>query len=158
MPDNHMSPHLNYYSQQHCHSQWRLFLELIFDELHSSAGKEKAAGFWQHIGHRMAETLKIPECDTLEGLENAINETLYRLDWGWVSISPEENKMRIRHSACPVPGSDPSSIEVSLLAMSALLEGLYKEWLHQQGGENDVPISCVSHDVQLRECVFQYGR
>lgn len=157
MPDNPISPYLNYYSGQHCHRQWRLFLELLFDELHRSAG-EGAAGFWQHIGQRMAEAMNIAECATLEDLESVINETLDQLDWGWVNITPEGNNMRICHSACPIPGSNQAHLETSLMAMSALLEGLYKEWLHQQGGEADVPIHCVKRDVPLRECVFHYGR
>lgn len=156
-PDNH-SKHIEHYAQRHCSTQWRLFLELVFDELFNSAGKEESSGFWRHIGSRMAIEMPMGECATLESLEKAINEALNLLDWGYVSIIAEHQKMRICHSACPIPGDSQEGIDIGLLAMSALLEGLYKGWLSQQGGDMEVPITCISRNTEQRECTFLYGR
>ncbi|WP_185856214.1 cellulose biosynthesis protein BcsD [Vreelandella populi] len=156
-PDNHIQ-HVAYYANRHCSRQWSLFLELVFDELLSSAGQEGASGFLRHIGGRIAAELPIGECDTLEHLEKVINDILSQLDWGYVTIAADNQKMRICHIACPVPGSSPERIEASLLAMSMVLEELYKTWLQQQGGEVDVPIACISRRVEQRECTFLYGR
>jgi len=133
-------------------------LELVFDELSNSADDEGASGFWRHIGSRIAAEMPIGECATLERLEHSINETLVLLDWGWTAIVAENQTMRISHSACPVPGSSQERLDISLLAMSALLEGVYKGWLQQQGGESDVPIRCVKRNLEQRECTFLYGR
>lgn len=156
-PDNH-TQHIEYYAKRHCSIQWRLFLELVFDELSSSAGKEGVSGFWRHIGSRIASEMPIGECATLELLERAINGVLGQLDWGWTSITADNQKMYICHVACPIPGSSEERIETSFLAISTLLEGLYKGWLQQQGGDVDVPIRCVSRHLEQRECTFLYGR
>lgn len=156
-PDNH-SRHIAYYTQRHCSPQWRLFLELIFDELLNNAGQEESSGFWRHIGSRMALEMPIGECATLETLQQSINDRLSELDWGYTNLRADNEKIHICHSACPAPGATQERIEISLLAMSALLEGLYKGWLHQQGGELDVPITCISHRLEHRECTFLYGR
>lgn len=156
-PDSHTQS-MTYYASRHCSRQWNLFLELIFDELLNSAGKEGASGFLQHIGGRIATELPIGECDTLESLEQVMNGILSQLDWGQVTIMAENQKIRIRHIACPVPGSSPERISASLLAMSTVLEGLYKTWLQQQGGEADVSMACTSRQVEQRECTFLYGR
>ncbi|MDQ7728409.1 cellulose biosynthesis protein BcsD [Halomonas sp. SpR8] len=156
-PDKH-TQHLDYYAKRHCSIQWRLFLELVFDELSNSAGKEESSGFWRHIGSRIASERPIGECATLERLELAVNEQLDLMDWGWASIMAENQTMRICHAACPVPGSSQERLDASLLAMSALLEGVYKGWLQQQGGDSDVPIRCVSRNLEQRECTFLYGR
>jgi hypothetical protein len=155
--DNHPK-HIEYYAKRHCSTQWRLFLELVFDELLRSAGQEESSGFWRHIGSRIALEMPIGECATLERLEQAINNELGLLDWGYTNISADNGKMQICHTACPIPGVSQERIQSSLLAMSALLEGLYKGWLYQQGGELDVPIRCINRNVEHRECTFLYGR
>lgn len=156
-PDNY-SQYIEYYAKHHCSTQWRLFLELVFDELSSSAGKEESSGFWRHIGGRIASEMPIGECATLELLEAVINDILGQLDWGWASITADNQKMHICHTASPAPGSSRERIETSLFAMSALLEGLYQGWLQQQGGDIDVPIRCTSRNLEKRECTFLYGR
>lgn len=155
--DNY-TQHIEYYAKRHCSAQWRLFLELVFDELSNSAGKEELSGFWRHIGSRVSAERPIGDCATLERLERAVNDELDLLDWGWVSMTTDNQKVRICHTACPIPGSSQERVETSLLAMSALLEGVYKGWLQQQGGDFDVPIKCISRNLELRECNFIYGR
>ena len=156
-PDNHIQ-HIEYYAKRNCSPQWRLFLELVFDELSNNAGKEESSGFWRHIGSRIAAEKPIGECATLERLEQAVNDELGLLDWGQASIVAENKAMHICHTAFPVPGSSPERLDTSLLAMSALLEGVFKGWLQQQGGDFDVPIRCISRNLEQRECTFLYGR
>lgn len=156
-PANHITRYMTYYTQRHCSTQWKQLLTLVFDELFSSADRAETLGFWRHIGQRMAVAYPLDECETLETLEAHMNDVFARLDWGWTALSAEEKQVRICHMACPVPGHDETEIEQGLLAMSAVLEGLYAKWFSQQGGKRHVPLHCQSRNQKLREVVLAYG-
>lgn len=158
MSDQGNSQSLDFYTRHHCARQWRLFLEVLFDELLVTAGEREAMGFWRHLGSKMAAEMGLGECDTLEQLQRMINLRLEEMDWGYVELRAEDNAIYIQHIACPAPGSNDVRVEQGLVTMSALLEGLYGHWLNQQAGESGVPLRSTGHSVPNRTLNFYYGK
>jgi hypothetical protein len=98
--------------------------------------------------------LPVREQDTLQGLEQAINEHWRRMDWGWCLFSAQQNMITILHGAWPELDKRPGCLWP--LAMASLLEGVYERWLRGQGG-GEVSVKMLSA-VSGEPMEFCYGR
>lgn len=145
---------LAYHQEQQCDTQWRDFLSVLVAELGQLSGREESLEFFRHLGHRLAERLPLREQDTLQGLEQAINEHWRRMDWGWCLFSAQQNMITILHGAWPELDKRPGCLWPQALA--SLLEGVYERWLRGQGG-GEVSVKMLSA-VSGEPMEFCYGR
>lgn len=146
---------LRYYAQQHCTRQWVHFLAAMFAEFEERVDPAEADQFLETLGSRMARSLPLRRCDSLEELEEDINAVLEGIDWGWSRISEAGAYIEIMHGAYPVVPQD----EQRRSWLVAALEGLYTGWMAAQGGDPSCSARVVEASgeigVPLR---FHYGR
>ena len=122
---------LRYYAQQHCARQWVHLLAAMFAELEERVDPAEADQFLETLGSRMAQGLPLRRCDSLEDLEEDINAVLEGIDWGWVRIAESGRFIEIVHGAYPIIPQD----EARRSWLVPILEGLYTQWLGEQGGD-----------------------
>jgi hypothetical protein len=150
------SPDLAYLARRQFSPQWREFLLTVAAELYGNFSADEARGFFRQIGVRMAEDVKLPVVETLDGLEGVLNERLSAMDWGQAKLSVEDDAIAIRHSAYPGQYLDDQSAEVWRRAFAAVLEGVYTVWLRTQGGRADMEAKLRS-EAALDGLEFAYG-
>ena len=147
---------LDYFVERHCAPQWRVFVGELVAEFHRQVDPDLAAGFFRQLGRRMARTLPLPKCETLEGLEAAINATLSEIDWGWVRLTMGERFLEVTHGAYPVvPITDVPAGDW----LAPVLEGLYGEWLAGLSGDASLRAMTASLPGAPGEPIgLHYGR
>jgi len=122
---------LRYYAQQHCARQWVHFMAAMFAEFEQRVDPVEADQFLETLGARMARSLPLRRCDSLEELEDDINTVLEGIDWGWARIAEAGRFIEITHGAYPIIPQD----ETRRSWLVPLLEGVYTEWFGAQGGD-----------------------
>ena len=122
---------LRYYVQQHCSRQWVHLLAAMFAEFEERVDPVEADQFLETLGSRMARSLPLRRCESLQDLEADINAVLEGIDWGWVRIAESGRFIEITHGAYPIIPQD----ETRRSWLVPILEGIYTEWLGAQGGE-----------------------
>jgi len=146
---------LRYYAQQHCSRQWAHFIAAMFAEFEERVDPVEADQFLETLGTRMAQSLPLRRCDSLEELEDDINSVLEGIDWGWVRITEAGGYIEIVHGAYPLVPQD----EQRRSWLVPALEGIYTEWMTGQGGD----VSCSARlaetpaEIGAPLC-FHYGR
>lgn len=122
---------LRYYTRRHCARQWVHFLASMFAEFDERVDRGEAERFLEVLGARMGRMMPLPPSDNLEQLETDINAMLEDIDWGWARIAETDHFLEITHGAYPVvPQNDSQGSWIA-----PVLEGLYGEWLSEQGGD-----------------------
>jgi hypothetical protein len=122
---------LRYYAQQHCSRQWVHLLAAMFAEFEERVDPVEADQFLETLGSRMARSLPLRRCESLDELEADTNAVLEGIDWGWVRIAESGRFIEITHGAYPIIPQD----ETRRSWLVPILEGIYTEWLGAQGGE-----------------------
>ena len=146
---------LRYYAEQHCSRQWVHFLAAMFAEFEERVDPTEADQFLETLGARMARLLPLRRCDSLEELEDDINTVLEGIDWGWARLGENGRFIEIVHGAYPIIPQD----EHRLSWMVPLLEGLYSEWLGDQGGDPSFAARLIGpRRVLGSPFTFHYGR
>jgi hypothetical protein len=146
---------LRYYAQQHCSRQWVHFMAAMFAELEERVDPVEADQFLETLGTRMARSLPLRRCDSLEELEEDANAVLEGIDWGWVRIVESGRFIEITHGAYPVIPQDESRRSW----MVPILEGIYTEWLTAQGGDPAFTARLAGQRrVPGAPLTFHYGR
>src|ERR1043166_3062668 len=90
---------LRYYAGQHCSRQWVHFLAAMFSEFEERVEPLEADQFLETLGSRMARGLPLRRCESLEELEDDINQVLEGIDWGWVRVAESGRFIEITHGA-----------------------------------------------------------
>lgn len=146
---------LRYYAQQHCSRQWVHFLAAMFAELEERVDPVEADQFLETLGVRLARSLPLRRCESLEELEDDINAVLEGIDWGWMRIAESGRFIEIIHGAYPIIPQD----DTKRSWLVPILEGLYTEWLGEQGGDPDFSARMVGpRRVIGAPFNFHYGR
>jgi hypothetical protein len=146
---------LNYYARQHCSRQWVYFLAAMFAEFEERVDPAEADQFLETLGARMARSFPLRQCESLEDLEADINAILEDIDWGWARVIEGDHFIEIVHGAYPVIPQDPE--RRSWLA--AIFEGLYTEWLGEQGGDASLTARLGDPRTPVGSpMLFRYGR
>lgn len=146
---------LRYYAQQHCSRQWVHFMAAMFAEFQERVDPLEADQFLETLGARMARSLPLRRCESLEDLEDDINTVLEGIDWGWVRISESGRFIEITHGAYPIIPQD----ENRRSWLVPMLEGVYTEWLGAQGGDPGFTARLVGQRrVPGAPFTFHYGR
>ncbi len=146
---------LRYYAQQHSSRQWAHFIAAMFAELEERVDPLEADQFLETLGARMARSLPLRRCESLEELEDDINSVLEGIDWGWVRIAETGRFIEITHGAYPIIPQDESRRSW----LVPILEGVYTEWLSAQGGDPGFTARLVGQRrVTGAPFTFHYGR
>ena len=146
---------LRYYRQQHCARQWAHFLAAMVAEFEERVDPVEADQFLETLGARMAQTLPLRRCDSLAELEDDINAVLEGIDWGWARIAEKGGYIEIVHGAYPVVAQD----ETRRSWIAPILEGLYTEWMTEQGGDASCSARLTASPATFGAPLhFNYGR
>ena len=146
---------LRYFAQQHCARQWAHFIAAMFAEFEERVDPAEADQFLEALGAKMAQLLPLRHCESLEELEDDINSVLEGIDWGWMRLHEADSFIEITHGAYPLVPQD----ENRRSWMVPLLEGLYRGWLGEQGG--DASLTARLHGAPVGSgaaLTFHYGR
>jgi Cellulose synthase subunit D len=122
---------LLYYEKQQCSRQWVHLIASMFAEFEARVDPAEADRFLETLGSRMARSLPLQPCDNLNELEDRMNAALAGIDWGWVRVTASGRFIEIIHGAYPMVPQD----EARRNWLVPILEGIYTEWLSQQGGD-----------------------
>ena len=146
---------LHYYAQQQCSRQWVHLMAAMFAEFEERVDPGEADQFLETLGARMAVSLPLRHCESLEELEDDVNAVLEGVDWGWVRIAENGRFVEIIHGAYPLVPQD----DARRSWLVPVLEGLYTEWLGQQGGDPSFSARLIGRPRALgAPFAFHYGR
>ncbi|MGK3136289.1 cellulose biosynthesis protein BcsD [Pantoea sp. CTOTU46764] len=123
---------------------WFDLVSAMIESMLDNAGEE-AEGFLNGVGVSLATRYPLPDARTVQDLEREMNLQLARFNWGFVQLQPQENAMLIQHHALP-QGDSNVGVERWQLALSAVLAGVYAQWLQAQGGSAAVPVTLENND------------
>jgi len=146
---------LRYYAQQQCSRQWVHLMAAMFAEFEERVDPTEADQFLETLGARMAQSLPLRDCESLEELEDDVNSLLEGIDWGWVRIAESGRFIEIIHGAYPLVPQD----DARRSWLVPILEGVYTEWLGSQGGDPSFTARLVGQPrVPGAPFAFHYGR
>lgn len=146
---------LRYYAQQQTSRQWVHFMAAMFSEFEERVDPMEADQFLETLGTRVARSLPLRRCESLEDLEADINAVLEGIEWGWVRIAESGRFVEIVHGAFPIVPQD----ENRRSWLVPFLEGLYTEWFGAQGGDPGFTARLVGQRrAPGAPFTFHYGR
>jgi len=123
---------LNYFLSRPVDGRWAGILKALAEELTAQMPAGEIRGFFAVLGRRWARSMPLPPLTDLKSFETAANAALGAADWGWVRVRDLGSSVELQHSCAPLR----SAFGAEALAWAAgLLEGLYAEWLREQGAE-----------------------
>jgi len=128
-----------YYRHRHQVSGWQSLVQVLFSGILSSADDEDGRRFLVLMGGNLARQHPLPASATLGELEDNLNQLLSHFDWCVVKIEATQQQLTLVHIAWPAAPQGQAH-ELWTLALIALLEGAYAEWLLAQGGQSYVPL------------------
>lgn len=128
---------LRFFAARACDRQWQLFLRTLADELNDQMDVEEIRAFCYVLGQRMAEASPIPEVETLDALEQVLNQRFGDMDWGWVMIRDVHSSLEFVHSCAPFRSAFG---DAGMAWAGALLEGMYAIWLRQLGAGEELQL------------------
>lgn len=122
---------LEYYERTNRSTQWEGFNQAFASEISTGLPSEEICKLFFRIGSRMAKTLPVARCDTLDELQAAFNARLQAIGWGFSSLHVEGEYLYISHACSPLaisfgPASGPEWT-------SSFFEGVYQTWFESQG-------------------------
>ena len=123
---------------------WFDLVSTMIESMLDNAGDE-AEGFLNGVGASLATRYPLAEARTVQDLEREINLQLARFNWGFAQLQPLENAILIQHHALP-QGDSKLAADRWQLALSAVLSGVYAQWLQAQGGSAAVPVTLEKVD------------
>lgn len=135
---------LNYFLSRPVDGRWAGLLKALAEELTAQMPAAEIRGFFAVLGRRWARSMPLSASADLKGFEAAANAALSAADWGWVRVRDLGSSVELQHSCAPLRGAFGAE---ALGWAAGLLEGLYSEWLREQGAES----SLVLRQVGLAE-------
>jgi len=139
---------LSWFQRQQTPAGWFDLLTIMFDAMIDNAGEEESRPFLLQMGSQLAEQYPLSVSQTLGELEEQINHHLKTFGWGFVQMTVAHNAIILHHQALPV-SRDASQQVRWCHAFSAILEGVYRQWIQSQGGE--------AHVIVTRDEVISYS-
>ncbi len=115
----------NYFRSQQVALQWLPVLRAMAQEMSASAETADLHSLFLNIGRHFANNAadSLRDLQTLDQLEEGLNDFWWRLNWGWVELSEVQGYIEIAHHAAPLA----EAFGEEALAWSAgLLEGFYQ--------------------------------
>jgi len=128
-----LQPALAYLARRDVSAQWRGFLGAMLPALAARLPDAERDALLRDAGERLAAAWPLQPADTLDGLEQRMNEALAAARWGHVALQLDaaDRTLRFVHGAAPcvAAAGDPDGAW-----MGPVLEGLYAAWLSAQPG------------------------
>lgn len=132
--------------------QWHDWLQALAGEL-PSLDRGVSETLLRAVGHRLALSAQVPQCQTLGELETAINADFGQKDWGWVLLHEAGTSLRIDLHEPPTLDSE----ETGGLILVPTLEGFFTTLLRNQGADNSMMARKTAGDWP-RLVEFTFGR
>nr|WP_255681966.1 cellulose biosynthesis protein BcsD [Luteimonas sp. BDR2-5] len=120
---------LGYYRAHACPLQWRGFLCALGDEFEDALSDAELTLLMSRIGGRFAQAHPLPDVDTLDALQAALNAIWNARNWGYVVFEELPDRVLIRHGASPLA----SALGGERIWAAGFLEGAYREWFRAAG-------------------------
>ncbi|MES0873823.1 hypothetical protein ABSH63_07400 [Sinimarinibacterium sp. HSW-8] len=99
-------------------------------ELQSQVPEDQLRALAYMAGRRLAAQHSIGEVRTLAEFEAFANDTLERLDWGWMQVEETPGAVDILHGCAPLERCFGEGVQGWA---PAFFEGMYAEWMRQLG-------------------------
>jgi hypothetical protein len=131
---------LEYFAARACDPQWKIFLRALADELGAQMPDTELRAFFHVIGGRIARQAPLPPGSSLADLEKNVNAYCAASGWGWLAVRDLSNSLEFQHSCAPLRAAFGDD---ALPWTSALLEGLYAEWVKQVGAGDQLELHQV---------------
>lgn len=131
---------LDYLAGRSCEPQWKDFLNALAAELNAQMPADELRAFFYVIGERIGNAQQVPVSDSLEQLQQALNNHFKSLGWGWMQIRDLHNSLEFVHSCAPLRAAFGDD---AMEWCSALLEGMYGVWMRQLGAGQDLQLRQV---------------
>ncbi|MDO9454011.1 MAG: cellulose biosynthesis protein BcsD [Stagnimonas sp.] len=123
---------LNYFLSRPADGRWSGILRALSEELTAQMSAAEIRAFFAVLGRRWARTMPLAKGGDLKDFESAANAALASVDWGWVRVRDLGSSVEFKHSCAPLRSAFGAD---ALDWASGLLEGLYEEWLREQGAD-----------------------
>lgn len=110
--------------------QWAPLLQALALELDCQLDLDSIRTLMRQLGSRIAQSMPLPQLDTLDELAQAMNQHWHTLGWGEVSLHDAGQALQLQHRHAPF------TAVFGLAAQAwadAILEGVYAVWLHSAG-------------------------
>lgn len=134
-------------------SGWFSLLTMLIKNMLDNSNADNGQAFLEMTGESLAERFPLVRVQSVAALARQINGRLAQFGWGFVELIPQTQALTIHHFAVPQDEQLLASARW-LPAMGAVLCGLYRCWLHAQGGGAAVPMTCaINTDNEL---IFTY--
>lgn len=147
---------LQSYAGQSCARQWRTFLAAMFAEFHELGDAKQLEALMTRVGSRLADTLPLPVCATLEELEAAMNRVWEEMDWGRIRLDESGPYVVITHVGFPLFDAEG---KLTRLFLGNILQGVYTRWFAAQGGDPQLVAHCIHKRAAATEPLeLHYGR
>ena len=122
---------LQYHEKTNRSAQWGGFNQAFASVIITRLPSEEICKLFFRIGSRMAQTLHVARCDTLDELQIAFNARLQAIGWGFSSLYVRGEYLYISHACSPLEGSFGPASGPEWTA--SFFEGVYQTWFESQG-------------------------
>ncbi|MGB6105424.1 MAG: cellulose biosynthesis protein BcsD [Pusillimonas sp.] len=147
--------YVEYLSSQLHSEQWAFFLGAMSQELLHQLSPQDVRSLARNAGMRAGRALSLPECDSLEKMEQAANAHWSRLEWGFVSFEEQSGHLAIEHHLSPLKATMGSD---AMHWSAGFLEGVYQEWFLLLGASSELQVTQVGEADESGGLVFRLGR
>ncbi|MFW5392198.1 cellulose biosynthesis protein BcsD [Yersinia sp. 2544 StPb PI] len=152
--NNYLSEQQDYYRQQQHQPGWQNVVQVLFSGIQANADSADGRAFIRNMGTQLAQHNPLPISQTVGEFEDQINHLWSRYHWGFLRIAANEQEMQLSH--CAWPDTDNLTEQSQWkTAFATFLEGIYKEWLRQQGGQSEVNVRWLDNKTE-GPLVFRY--
>ena len=122
---------LEHHEKTNRSAQWEGFNQAFASVISTGLPSEEICHLFFRIGSRMAQTIHVERCDTLDELQIAFNTRLQAIGWGFSSLYVQGEYLFISHACSPLEGSfGPAS---SPEWTASFFEGVHQTWFESQG-------------------------
>ena len=132
----------NYLRTQQVSLQWLPVLRALATELSANASEQGLRRLFFKVGERFAKDVeaRFAEVQTLEELEDELNQFWTQINWGWVNLAEADDAIEIVHQAAPI---EESFGEEALPWSVGLLEGFYQTVFTVLGAGDGMSVNAV---------------
>lgn len=131
---------LDYFLSKPVDAQWSGFLSALAEELAAQMPASEGKAFFAVLGRRWARQMPLPAGGDLKALEKAANTMFAACGWGWVRVRDLSNCIEFQHSCAPLRAAFGAE---AISWTAGLLEGVYEEWLREQGAGRGLVLRMV---------------
>ncbi len=131
---------LSYFMSRPVEVRWAGLLSALAEELSAQMPAAEIRAFFAVLGRRWARTMPLPAGGGLKEMEQSMNASLSACGWGWVRVRDLGNAVEFQHSCAPLRTAFGAA---AMEWAPGLIEGLYEEWLREQGAGRGLTLKQV---------------